>query len=181
MSQTAFSIRPATPADVPAITRIYADHVLHGTATFEIDPPGDEEMQRRLEAITGRGLPWFVAERDGEIAGYAYAGPFRARPAYDWLVEDSIYLRSDCLRLGIGSRLLDALVDRCTELGLRQMLALIGDSANAASIRLHARAGFQHIGVMPAVGWKHGRWLDVVIMQRELGEGDASPPRAHAM
>jgi len=176
MSDFGFSMRPATPADVRVMTRIYADHVLRGTATFEVDPPDDAEMNRRLETISGRGLPWLVAERDGETVGYAYAGPFRARPAYDWLVEDSIYLRNDCLRLGIGLRLLEALIDRCTQLGSRQMLALIGDSANAASIRLHARAGFQQIGVMPSVGWKHGRWLDVVIMQRSLGEGNASPP-----
>jgi L-amino acid N-acyltransferase YncA len=174
-------IRPANPADVSAITQIYADHVMHGTGTFETDPPNDDEIARRLQAITERGLPWLVAERDDEITGYAYAGPFRARPAYDWLVEDSIYLRSDCLRLGIGSRLLDALIERCTELGFRQMLALIGDSTNAASIRLHQRAGFRHIGVMPSVGWKHGRWLDVVIMQRDLGEGNMSSPTAHMM
>jgi phosphinothricin acetyltransferase len=181
MKQLSITVRPATSADVPAITQIYANHVLRGTATFEIDPPDEAEIARRLQAINERGLPWFVAERQGEIAGYAYAGPFRARPAYDWLVEDSIYLRQDCLRLGIGTLLLDRLIDRCTVLGYRQMLALIGDSANAASIRLHQRAGFQHIGVMPSVGWKHESWLDVVIMQRELGIGDASPPTTFVM
>lgn len=175
------TIRLAEPADAPAITGIYAEHVRHGTATFEIDPPDEAEIVRRMLAIAERGLPWFVAMRRGEIVGYAYAGPFRARPAYDWLVEDSIYLRRDCLRQGIGALLLDAIIDRCVQLGYRQMLALIGDSANAASIRLHERAGFRHTGVMPSAGWKHGRWLDVVMMQRELGEGRSSAPTPRAM
>jgi phosphinothricin acetyltransferase len=176
MNNLAATLRPATPDDVPAIGLIYADHVRRGTGTFEIDPPDDAEIARRMQAIAERGLPWFVAERESEIVGYAYAGPFRARPAYDWLVEDSIYLRSDRLRLGIGSLLLQALIDRCTERGYRQMLALIGDSANAASIRLHQRAGFQPVGVMASVGWKHDRWLDVVVMQRMLGAGVTTPP-----
>ncbi|MBA3315253.1 MAG: N-acetyltransferase family protein [Planctomycetota bacterium] len=178
MNNTTVILRPAASADIPEITQIYADHVRDGTGTFELEPPDEAEIARRMQAIAERGLPWLVADREGEIAGYAYAGPFRARPAYDWLVEDSIYLRSDCLRIGIGSLLLDRLIDHCTELGHRQMLALIGDSANEPSIRVHRRAGFRHVGVMPSVGWKHDRWLDVVLMQRELGPGDSRPADA---
>jgi len=166
-------VRDAEKADVPAVAAIYAYHVLHGTGTFELTPPGEAEIASRLASVQERGLPWFVAEREGEVVGYAYAGPFRTRPAYDWIVEDSIYIRDGCLRQGIGNALLGELLDRCTALGYRQMVALIGDSANAGSIELHRRFGFADAGRMTSVGWKHGRWLDVVLMQKALGPGDA--------
>lgn len=168
-------IRPATDADVPAITAIYAHHVLHGTGTFELTPPDEAEITSRLAAIRDRGLPWLVAERAGELLGYAYAGPFRTRPAYDWIVEDSVYIRHDCARQGIGVALMREIIDRCTALGYRQMVSLIGDSENRASIRLHRRLGFLQVGLFASVGWKNGGWLDVVMMQRPLGPGDDSP------
>ncbi|HEX6985920.1 MAG TPA: GNAT family N-acetyltransferase [Planctomycetaceae bacterium] len=167
------TIRPAADADLAAVTAIYADHVLRGTGTFELTPPDEAEMTSRFAAIRGRGQPWLVAERAGEVLGYAYAGPFRTRPAYDWIVEDSIYIRADHRGQGIGAALLAELLDRCTGLGYRQMVALIGDSANLGSIRLHERFGFARVGLLAAVGWKHGRWLDVVLMQRPLGVGDS--------
>lgn len=174
-------IRAATEADVPAMTAIYAHHVLHGTGTFELTPPNEAEIASRLSAIRDRGLPWLVGERDGEVVGYVYAGPFRTRPAYDWIVEDSVYIRQDCGRQGIGGALVQEVIDRCTALGYRQMVSLIGDSANLGSIRLHRRLGFLRIGLFASVGWKHGRWLDVVMMQRALGPGDSvgaeGPPR----
>jgi phosphinothricin acetyltransferase len=125
--------------------------------------------------VRDRGLPWLVAEREGEVLGYAYAGPFRTRPAYDWIVEDSIYIRDDCARQGVGTALLRELIDRCAALGYRQMVSLIGDSENLGSIRLHRRLGFIQVGLFPSVGWKEGRWLDVVLMQRPLGAGDSAP------
>lgn len=167
-----FVIRPATDADVPAITGIYSHHVLHGTGTFELTPPDETEIASRLAAIRERGSPWLVAERGKGVLGYAYAGPFRTRPAYDWIVEDSIYIRDDCARHGIGAALLSELIDRCAALGYRQMVSLIGDSENLGSVRLHRRLGFVQVGLMHSVGWKHGRWLDVVLMQRPLGVGD---------
>lgn len=168
-------IRPATDADVPAIAAIYAHHVLHGTGTFELTPPHEAEIRSRLAAIRDRGLPWLVAERAGELLGYAYAGPFRTRPAYDWIVEDSVYIRHDCARQGIGVALMREIIDRCTALGYRQMVSLIGDSENRASIRLHRRLGFLQVGLFASVGWKNGHWLDVVMMQRPLGPGDETP------
>jgi L-amino acid N-acyltransferase YncA len=169
-------IRPASAADMAEITRIYAFAVEHGTATFEIDPPDEAEMARRHAALTGDGYPYLVAERGGSIAGYAYAGSYRARPAYRWSVEDSIYIAPEFHRLGIGSALLTRLVAESEARGFRQMIAVIGDSAQAPSIAVHARAGFAHIGILRAVGFKHGRWLDTVLMQRPLGNGDAAPP-----
>ncbi len=161
-------VRPATVADLDAVTAIYADHVLHGTGSFEIEPPDAAEIGRRFDAVGERGLPWLVAERDGEVLGFAYAGPFRTRAAFDFTVEDSVYVRADAGRQGVGTALLAALLDRCTELGFRQMVALIGDSANAGSIALHRRLGFADAGLLASVGRKHGRWLDVVFMQRAL-------------
>jgi L-amino acid N-acyltransferase YncA len=166
------AIRPATDADLAAITAIYAGHVLDGTGTFELEPPDEAEMTRRYVAIRDRGQPWLVAEHGGEIVGFAYAGPFRTRPAYDWIVEDSIYVRADRTGQGVGAALLAELIERCTVLGYRQMVALIGDSANAGSIRLHERFEFAHVGRFASVGWKQDRWLDVVFMQRSLGVGD---------
>ncbi|HVZ14693.1 MAG TPA: GNAT family N-acetyltransferase [Bauldia sp.] len=168
--------RAATAGDVAAITAIYAEQVLYGSATFEIVPPDEAEMGRRLAEVLAGGYPYFVAERDRRVLGYAYAGPYRARPAYRNTVEDSVYIASDSRGLGLGGRLLGQLIHAAAAAGFRQMVALIGDSKNAASIRLHKAAGFADVGTMRSVGYKHGRWLDVVLMQRALGPGDASPP-----
>ena len=168
-------VRSAGESDIPQLAAIYEHHVLHGLATFELDPPDAAEMARRHANVTARGLPYLVAEIDGRIAGYAYAGPYRARPAYRFTVEDSIYLRHDCAGRGIGSALLPALISACATAGCRQMVAVIGDSANLASIRLHAKFGFARAGLLPAVGWKFNRWVDSVLMQRALGPGDTAP------
>ena len=169
-------IRDATPADIAATKAIYAHHVLHGLGTFETTPPSVEEMQRRYAQITGDGFPYLVAEEAGQLLGYAYANHFRTRAAYRNTVEDSIYVAADAMGRGVGTRLLNALIERCTALGLRQMLAVIGDSANTGSIGVHRRCGFEHTGVMHAVGRKFDRWVDVVIMQRALGPGSSTPP-----
>lgn len=173
---TELIVRGAEPADIPDITRIYADAVVYGTATFEIEPPDEAEMARRQKALLTRSYPYLVAERAGIVAGYAYAGPYRNRPAYDWCVEDSIYIAPQFHRQGIGRLLLTRLVTQAEALGFRQMVAVIGDSAQAASIAVHARAGFALIGTLRSVGFKHGRWLDTVLMQRSLGRGDETPP-----
>lgn len=172
------ALRAAEDADGPALAAIYAPAVLHGTASFEVDPPSPEEITRRLVAIRAEGLPWLVAERAGIVVGYAYAGRYRTRPAYRWSVEDSIYVLPAEQGTGIGGALLAALINVCTELGYRQMVAVIGDSASEGSIRLHRSMGFEHAGRVRSVGFKHGRWLDQVIMQRPLGDGDALPPQA---
>jgi L-amino acid N-acyltransferase YncA len=169
-------IRPATAADVPAIQAIYAHHVLHGTATFEEIPPDAGETARRHSEIASRGLPWLVAEEAGRLLGYAYAGPYRARSAYRFTLEDSIYLDPAAAGRGLGRRLLERLIADATATGARQLVAVIGDSGNAASIALHARAGFAHAGTLRAVGFKFGRWLDTVQMQLPLGPGDATLP-----
>ena len=169
------TLRAATLEDFAAITAIYADHVRNGTATFEIEPPDLPEMLRRWREVTGRGLPYLVATLGDDVAGYAYADAYRPRPAYRYTVEDSIYIRRDCVGNGIGRSLLDALIVDCERAGARQMIAVIGDSANTASIRVHAATGFAPIGVLPEVGWKFGRWLDVVLMQRPLGPGARQP------
>jgi len=175
---TAPVIRPATRADVAAITRIYAPHVLTSLATFEEVPPDEAEMARRLDDVLARNLPYIVAEVSGEVVGYAYAAPYRVRSAYRYSVEDSIYVAADALWRGIGTALLSDLIARCTALGYRQMIAVIGDSANEPSIGLHARAGFMPAGTMRAIGFKFGRWVDSVMMVRPLGDGDRSPPPA---
>ncbi len=172
------AIRPATAADIPAITAIYRPAVLTGTASFEVDPPDEEEMRRRFEAITGAGYPYFVAELGGCVAGYAYAGPYRTRPAYRYTVENSVYVAPDAQGKGVGRALLAPLIAACTRQGYRLMVAVIGDSANLASITLHRRAGFTHCGTIHAVGFKFGRWLDSVIMELPLGEGASSIPTA---
>ena len=170
------SIRTATPADIAAITRIYAHAVEYGTASFELEPPDEAEMARRQSALLARNFPYIVAELTGAVAGYAYAGPYRARPAYRWCVEDSIYVAPHLHRKGIGALLLMRLVADAERRGFRQMVAVIGDSAQAASIAVHAKAGFDLIGTLRSVGFKHGKWLDTVLMQRALGSGDALPP-----
>ena len=172
------TIRPCRETDMAAITEIYAHHVLHGSASFETIPPSLDEMQRRRADIIGRSLPYLVAENDGDVVGYAYAGTYRPRAAYRGTVENSVYIRHDLIGRGIGKLLLDALIRECEARDLRQMIAVIGDSAHVASIRLHERCGFRLIGVLSSVGYKHGRWLDSVLMQRALGTGNTTPPSA---
>lgn len=169
-------IRAAREGDIAAITGIYRPAVLAGTATFEIEPPGEAEMRARFDAITGAGHPYLVAEQDGAVLGYAYASWFRTRPAYRFTVEDSIYLADGAQRRGIGRRLLGELLARCEAAGFRQMIAVIGDSANTASIALHRALGFEMCGTLPATGYKLGRWVDTVLMQRPLGAGASTPP-----
>jgi L-amino acid N-acyltransferase YncA len=168
ISMSAISIRPAGPNDLAAITSIYANAVRHGTASFEIDPPDQDEMARRFADLRRDGFPYLVAEVS--LAGYAYAGPYRARPAYRFTVEDSIYVAALAQRRGIGRALLDRLIQEAAERGFRQMIAVIGDSNQPASIALHAAAGFRMVGTLAAVGFKFDRWLDSVLMQRALGE-----------
>jgi L-amino acid N-acyltransferase YncA len=176
MQGTDCTIRPSRDEDVAAITAIYAHHVLHGVASFEETPPSIEEIARRRGDIVARGLPYLVAERDGRVVGYCYAGPFRPRIGYRYTLEDSIYIDANEVGRGIGRRLLAPLIERCTELGYRQMVAIIGGQETVASIRLHEALGFKHIGVFPAVGFKFGRWVDTVLMQRPLGPGADTPP-----
>jgi len=173
------TIREADAGDVPAIQAIYAHHVLHGIASFEEEPPDQAEMARRLAEVQARGLPYLVAEDrpgSGVVLGFAYAGPYRSRPAYRYALEDSVYVLPGKGGQGIGSALLGELIRRCEALGYRQMIAVIGDSANHGSIRLHARHGFRDCGTLASVGFKHGRWIDSVFMQRALASGDATLP-----
>jgi phosphinothricin acetyltransferase len=170
------SLRAARPTDLSAITEIYRHHVLHGLGTFEEEPPDLAEMTRRHAEITGKRLPYLVAERAGVLLGYAYAAPYRPRSAYRYTVEDSIYVAPGAERNGIGQALLTELIARCVEAGYRQMVAVIGDSGNAASIGLHLRHGFQRVGTIEACGYKHGRWVDSVVMQRPLGPGGNTKP-----
>jgi phosphinothricin acetyltransferase len=171
-----FFLRPATFADVPAIAAIYEEAVLKGTATFEIEPPDAAEMERRMKALFEGGFPYFVAEAGGVVLGYGYAGRYRERIAYRNTVEDSIFLVPEARGKGIGAALLKALVDECERLDFRQIVAVIGDSANEPSIRVHRSAGFDLVGTFRHVGFKHGRWLDTVLMQKTLGTGGATPP-----
>jgi L-amino acid N-acyltransferase YncA len=173
---SALEIRPAVSADLPVITRIYEHAVLHGTATFELTPPNLAEMTRRFDALIGGNFPYFVAMLDGRLVGYAYAGPYRPRPAYRFTVENSVYLEPAIHRRGIGLQLMNRLIAECTTRGFRQMIAVIGDSANAGSVGVHTRCGFQMIGTHPNVGLKFGRWLDTVMMQLPLGDGAATVP-----
>jgi phosphinothricin acetyltransferase len=170
------SIRPVAPGDIAAITGIYADAVAHGTASFELEPPDQPEMARRQRALLDGGYPYIVAERAGAVVGYAYAGPYRARPAYRFSVEDSIYIDPAAQRLGIGRALLARLIDESELCGFRQMIAVIGDSAQHASIALHRALGFRLVGTIENVGYKFDRWLDSVLMQRALGPGAGSRP-----
>jgi L-amino acid N-acyltransferase YncA len=171
-------VRGCTIDDLPGVCEIYALEVREGTASFELEPPDLAEMSARFAAIDAAGLPYLVAELEGRIAGFAYAGPYRPRPAYRHTVEDSVYVARFARRQGIGRTLLHAVIERATARGLRQMVAIIGDSAHAASIRLHAEAGFRLVGTLEHVGWKFGRWLDTVIMQRALGDGARTAPSA---
>ena len=174
---TSLTIRPASPADIGEITAIYMPAVLHGTASFELEPPSQAQMLHRFAAITEAGYPYLVAEGEGgRILGYAYASAWRTRPAYRFGCENSVYVAPDAGRGGVGRAILGALIARCEAKGLRLMVAVIGDSANAPSIGLHRAVGFQPAGLLPATGWKHGRWVDTVLMTRPLGPGSSTPP-----
>lgn len=170
------NIRPANTADLPTVTAIYAHAVRFGTATFELDPPDLAEMTRRFQALADGNFPYLVAELEGAVAGYAYAGPYRPRPAYRFTLENSIYLDPAAQGRGIGKELMGALINTAGVRGFRQMIAVIGDSANGASIGLHRAAGFAPVGTFPNVGFKFGRWLDTVLMQRPLGDGANTLP-----
>lgn len=170
------TLRPAVAADIPAITAIYAHHVLNGTASFELAAPTEAEMHARSAGVQEKQLPYLVAEAAGEVIGYAYATPYRPRPAYRFTVETSVYMRHDQAGRGLGRALMEQLIAHCQAQGYRQMIAVIGDSQNHASIGLHQRLGFRQVGVFEAVGFKFGRWLDTVLMQRALGEGQGSLP-----
>ena len=169
-------LRAAAPGDLAALQAIYRHHVLHGLASFEEVPPDVEEMRRRHADIVARGLPYLVAEEGGAILGYGYCAPYRLRSAYRYALEDSVYVKDGLLGRGIGSRLLGELVRVCEGLGYRQLIAVIGDSGNAPSIALHARHGFLRVGTLRSAGYKFGRWVDSVLMQRPLGSGDGTPP-----
>ena len=176
MSPGTTLIRPCQTADLPAVTAIYAHHVTHGCGSFELEPPSLQDMTQRHANMSELGLPWLVASQGDEVLGFAYAGQFRPRPGFHYLVEDSVYIHADHAGQGLGVALLAELIRRCEQTGKRQMLAVIGDSANAGSIALHTRFGFKHAGVLQASGWKHGRWLDTVLMQRSLGLGQSCDP-----
>lgn len=170
------TIRPSTDADLAAVTRIYAHHVLNGTGTFETSPPSEDDMRARRADVLGKNLPWLVIELDGEVAGFAYGNWFKPRPAYRFSVEDSIYLASDASGKGLGKLLMAELLAQLERRGVRKVMAVIGDSANLGSIGVHKAAGFTPVGVVEDCGWKFGRWLDIVLMQKTLGAGSTTPP-----
>ena len=176
MSAEGVVIRPSREGDVGQIAAIYRHHVLHGLASFEEIPPDADELAARRRAILARGLPYLVAERSRRVLGYCYAGPYRLRSAYRFALEDSIYIDQAEVRRGLGRGLLATLLDRCAELGYRQMVAVIGGSDTWPSIRLHAALGFTRVGTLPAVGFKFGGWVDIVLMQRALGPGATATP-----
>lgn len=171
-------IRDAEAGDIAALHKIYAHHVLHGFGTFDEAPPPLRAFEEKWQGIMACGLPWLVAERDGDLLGFAYASPFRPRTGYRYSVEDTVYVRSDQLGKGIGSALLAPLIARCEAMGARQVIAVIGDSGNAGSIALHRKAGFTEAGTIKGVGYKLGRWVDIVMMQRALNGGDRTTPPA---
>lgn len=169
-------IRPSKPSDMAVITAIYAHHVRHGTGTFEIDPPTEVEMTHRRQDVLSKNLPYLVAEEEGTVLGFAYCNWFKPRPAYRYCAEDSIYLSSNANSKGLGSSLLAELLVQAERTGVRKMMAVIGDSRNLASIGVHHRAGFSHVGTLKNCGWKFDQWLDVVLMDKSLGEGSITPP-----
>ncbi len=169
-------IRPSRDEDLPAITAIYAHHVLTGTGTFETEPPSVSDMTARRADVLGKGLPYLVAEQDGEIAGFAYGNWFKPRPAYRYSVEDSIYMAPNLQRKGLGRALLTELLARCEAVGVRKVMAIVGDSANAGSVGVHLALGFTQVGIIDSCGWKFGAWRDIVIMQKTLGLGDTQAP-----
>ena len=170
------TLRPARDTDLPAITAIYAHHVLHGTGTFETEPPTEADMTQRRADVLAKGLPYLVVEEAGQVLGFAYCNWFKPRPAYRFSAEYSIYLHPDARGRGLGRLLLGALAEAGQKAGLRKLIAVIGDSANAGSIGLHSAVGFTHAGVLKSCGWKFERWLDVVLMEKPLGAGDSSAP-----
>ncbi len=172
------TIRPSRDDDLPAITAVYAHHVLHGTGTFETTPPGETDMAARRADVLSKGLPWLVAEEDGQVLGFAYCNWFKPRPAYRFSAEDSIYLAPQAHGRGLGRELLTALAAQAEARGVRKLIAVIGDSANAGSVGVHRSCGFTPVGVLRACGWKFGRWLDVVLMEKVLGAGDSTSPAA---
>jgi L-amino acid N-acyltransferase YncA len=172
------TIRPSSDADLAAITAIYAHHVQHGTGTFETSPPSESEMALRRADVLAKGLPWLVAQDKGQVLGYAYCQWFKPRPAYRFSAEDSIYLHPDAAGRGLGKQLLAALTREAESAGVRKLIAVIGDSGNAGSIGVHRTEGFSQVGVIRSCGWKFGRWLDIVLMEKPLGAGDATPPEA---
>lgn len=170
------TVRAAREADIPAIAAIYAVEVRDFVNTYEYDVPDEAEMLRRMRAVLDDGYPYLSAELDGEVVGYAYASAFRSRAAYHWVVENSVYVAAGRQGQGIGAALMERLIAECEARDFRQMVAVIGEAANTASIRLHERFGFTHLAVLPGIAWKHGRWLDTVFMQRALGKGNLEPP-----
>jgi len=170
-------IRPASAADAPAVASIYGHHVLHGLGTFEEVPPSEEEISRRIAAVLDHGLPYLVAEEGKAVVGFAYAAPFRPRAAYRYTAEDSVYVAPEWIGKGVGKALVARVIAACEAKGLRQLVAVVGDSANAGSIGLHRSLGFEHAGVGRAFGFKHGRWVDIVWMQRALNGGDTDAPQ----
>lgn len=169
-------IRPSQDADMPAVTQIYAHHVQHGTGTFETDAPSEDEMRARRDDVLRKGLPYLVAEDGGKVIGFAYGNWFKPRAAYRFSVEDSIYLAPDQAGRGVGRALLAELLARCERAGIRKVMAVIGDSANEGSIKLHQSLGFGSVGVVRGCGWKFDRWLDIVLMEKTLGAGIDAPP-----
>ncbi|HAL38019.1 MAG TPA: GNAT family N-acetyltransferase [Polaromonas sp.] len=169
-------IRPSRDEDIPAITAIYAHHVLHGTGTFETEPPNVADMAMRRADVLSKGLPYLVAEQGRKIAGFAYGNWFKPRPAYRYSVEDSIYLAPDLHRKGLGRALLAELLARCEAVGIRKVMAIVGDSTNAGSVGVHRAVGFTQVGTINSCGWKFGAWRDIVIMEKTLGLGDTQPP-----
>lgn len=169
-------IRPSTDHDIAAITRIYAHHVLNGTGTFETTPPSEADMAARRADVLSKGLPWLVLEDGGQVMGFAYGNWFKPRPAYRFSVEDSIYLAPEAAGKGLGRALLAELLAKLQAGGVRKVMAVIGDSANAGSVGVHAALGFERVGVVKSCGWKFDRWLDIVLMEKTLGEGDSTRP-----
>jgi len=170
------TIRPSRDADLAPITAIYGHHVLHGTGTFETVPPTEAEMAARRADVLAKRLPWLVVEDAGQVLGYAYCQWFKPRPAYRFSAEDSIYLHPDAAGRGLGRQLLAAVIDQAQQAGLRKLIAVIGDSGNAASVAVHRSLGFEQVGIIGACGWKFGRWLDIVLMEKPLGDADRTAP-----
>lgn len=169
-------IRPSQPSDMAAITAIYKHHVLHGTGTFEIDPPSLEDMTARREDVLSKGLPYLVLENEGQVVGFAYCNWFKPRPAYRFSAEDSIYLAADTAGKGWGRMLLAELCQAAEKVGIRKLIAVIGDSGNAGSVGVHTSVGFKHVGTVSGCGWKFERWLDIVMMEKALGLGQTQAP-----
>ncbi|HEX5786435.1 MAG TPA: GNAT family N-acetyltransferase [Burkholderiaceae bacterium] len=177
---TSALVRPSVDADIAAITRIYAHHVMHGTGTFETSAPTEDDMRARRADVLGKNLPWLVIEQAGHVMGFAYGNWFKPRPAYRFSVEDSIYMAPNAAGKGLGKQLLTELLAQLERRGIRKVMAVIGDSANAGSIGVHRSLGFTQVGVVSSCGWKFGRWLDIVMMEKPLGAGDSTPPEGAA-